>query len=400
MRNVKITPKNKQAYIDAGFINEDTDIGTVIEAEDEDFISSKSFKTFNVWMIIHSKAFKERCLVDPTKEQIDKMKLVGEYIKYNLNISKYRTATTMRLLGNFVQYDLEGCYLERFKKIQEIPSNQRTDSLECLILSYGEQEGTRRFNEKCNRVSGKNNPAYNHGGRFSPFSTNFVGYDDLTEEEKQQKTQELTTKATQSMNKNGNNSKTIEYYMKRGMTEEEAKRTLSKSQCTFSLEKCIEKYGEEKGRERWLQRQEVWQTTINSKTQEEILEINKKKMWKNGISSKIENELFEKLKVSIESVSSQLCLIREDVPSAYYYDIFVKNKIIEFNGDFWHMNPSKYNENDMAINNKTAKEIWESDNQKIKFAEKNGYDVMVVWEQDYRNNKDKVIEECINFLTM
>lgn len=29
---------------------------------------------------------------------------------------------------------------------------------------------------------------------------------------------------------------------------------------------------------------------------------------------------------------------------------------------------------------------------------KNGYEVLVVWESDYRKNKEKVIEQCLNYL--
>ncbi len=45
----------------------------------------------------------------------------------------------------------------------------------------------------------------------------------------------------------------------------------------FSLEICIKKYGKEKGTEIWKARQISWQKTLNSKSPEEIEEINKKK---------------------------------------------------------------------------------------------------------------------------
>lgn len=69
----------------------------------------------------------------------------------------------------------------------------------------------------------------------------------------------------------------VEYYLLRGFTEEGAIYQVSLNQSTFSLEICIEKYGEELGREVWLKRQQKWQDKLNSKSQEEIESINKKK---------------------------------------------------------------------------------------------------------------------------
>lgn len=77
---------------------------------------------------------------------------------------------------------------------------------------------------------------------------------------------------------NHNNPLTIDYYTSRGFTEKEAKAKLKERQSTFSLEKCIERYGEEKGRKVFEARQEKWQNTLNSKPLEEIERINKAKM--------------------------------------------------------------------------------------------------------------------------
>jgi G:T-mismatch repair DNA endonuclease (very short patch repair protein) len=47
---------------------------------------------------------------------------------------------------------------------------------------------------------------------------------------------------------------------------------------------------------------------------------------------------------------------------------------------------------------KDAKDIWKNDELKIQKVIERGYKVLVVWEKDYRNDKEKVIEECIKFL--
>jgi G:T-mismatch repair DNA endonuclease (very short patch repair protein) len=84
------------------------------------------------------------------------------------------------------------------------------------------------------------------------------------------------------------------------------------------------------------------------------------------------------------------------------------NKIIEFNGDFWHMNPKKYSATDelKAFNREhyrsgignTAADIWKYDEMKLNGYKQLGYDVKVVWESEYHENPEKIIQECIDFL--
>lgn len=45
-----------------------------------------------------------------------------------------------------------------------------------------------------------------------------------------------------------------------------------------------------------------------------------------------------------------------------------------------------------------AKEIWEYDEYKKRLAEKNGYRVLVVWEQDYRKDPKETLEKCLKFI--
>ena len=79
------------------------------------------------------------------------------------------------------------------------------------------------------------------------------------------------------------------------------------------------------------------------------------------------------------------------------YDIKHKNKIVEFNGDYWHANPKIYNENDL-IRGVSAKDIWEKDEKKLAVARNAGFDILVVWENDYRQNKQKIVEEVAKWI--
>lgn len=76
------------------------------------------------------------------------------------------------------------------------------------------------------------------------------------------------------------------------------------------------------------------------------------------------------------------------------------DKIIEFNGDYWHANPKIYKKD--YINktlNLTAYEIWKKDEKRKKYIQKQGYQLYVVWESDYKNDPENTIKKCIEFLT-
>ena len=90
----------------------------------------------------------------------------------------------------------------------------------------------------------------------------------------------------------------IKHWTNKGFTEEEAKEKVREQQLkrSFTLEKCIKKYGEEEGTKKYNERQEKWLNTLNNKSEEEKIRINKAKIQNsNGSVSKAEQELMKKL---------------------------------------------------------------------------------------------------------
>ena len=80
----------------------------------------------------------------------------------------------------------------------------------------------------------------------------------------------------------------------------------------------------------------------------------------------------------------------------YVYDFAIPEKkiLIEFNGDFWHMNPMKYIASDIqARTGRTASEVWENDREKKRVAEEFGYQIYVIWESDWKKRSDDIINE-------
>lgn len=74
-------------------------------------------------------------------------------------------------------------------------------------------------------------------------------------------------------------------------------------------------------------------------------------------------------------------------------DIYIplKNLAIEFNGDYWHMNPRLYDESYYNSQSQcTAKEKWEYDKLKQEECQSLGIKLIVVWEYDWIHSQDDV----------
>jgi len=125
-------------------------------------------------------------------------------------------------------------------------------------------------------------------------------------------------------------------------------------------------------------------------------------------TSKIADELFKQIMSFFPNhiIWTHLSKLREkrifynnSVYSLDFYDE-TTNTIIEFYGDYWHMNPKKYKENDIpdfAVSYGKiykAKDIWEHDTQRINNIKKTilNASIIIIWESEYISNK----ETCIN----
>lgn len=183
-------------------------------------------------------------------------------------------------------------------------------------------------------------------------------------------------------------NKTIEYWILRGYTKEQAVKKVSDLQATFTYDICIKKYGEIEGKKRWAQRQLKWINSLSSSGM------------KSGFS-KISQELFAQLSEKFPSIifgTNEKCLTVNE--NSYMIDCIhgEKKKIIEFYGDYWHANPIKFDE-DKKIHKKTALEVWEKDKKKVDDLKSLGYEVLIVWESEFKLNREETIAKCIQFLS-
>ena len=67
-------------------------------------------------------------------------------------------------------------------------------------------------------------------------------------------------------------------------------------------------------------------------------------------------------------------------------DALVNNVVYEFNGDFWHGNPHRYDPSFInPVNKKTMKKLYEETMRKQYMLESAGYTVISIWESDWNN---------------
>lgn len=189
--------------------------------------------------------------------ELDNIKTIDEQLQ---KVSKRTIRNILKILSERLEevFDLK----EHFINLETFFKNNPnvsifSNSKEVCKMKYGKIVGEKIYSELQLK-----NPFKNHNGKLSPFKKGSVNFSE---------------KAIEQANKNRTYNTRIEYYINKGFSLEEAYKKLSKRQSTFSLEKCISKYGYENGFKRWKERQEKWIKTLNEKSDIEKERINLKK---------------------------------------------------------------------------------------------------------------------------
>lgn len=185
----------------------------------------------------------------------------------------------------------------------------------------------------------------------------------------------------------------IEYYLNQGYSYEDAYLKLKERQTTNSLEKFIEKYGEEIGNIKYAERQKKWLNSLYKNFQ------------LNGDGRSKQSKFAKELIVnickyfSIEIPKKEFYIYDKQNKKVYAYDFHYNYHIIEFNGDYWHCNPKIYGENFYnKVKQLYAKDIWEYDKTKIDLCNKYNIKTLTIWESEYNDDKEATLQKCIDFI--
>ena len=244
------------------------------------------------------------------------------------------------------------------------------------------------------KVKGEKNP--NHKSKTnlttrrsrSPFSQEFISYE--KEDDKSAAVRRFAKKAL----KDRLTETQLEYWIKKFDGDiEKAKKEYRERQRTFTIEKCIQKYGDKEGLKVWKERQTGWLV----KLYENFVKEGDGRSYQSTWAKKLIKKICEKINVHAPIKEKWISSEKRELRCSY--DFTYKKKIIEFNGDFWHANPKFFKPDEVIpVLNISAQEKWKFDEKKKKLAEANGYSVLIVWESEYHKDPDETIEKCIKFL--
>lgn len=263
-------------------------------------------------------------------------------------------------------------------------------TLHGYIERYGEVEGPIKYKEKNSRLSISEKSLKLNGFSDDEISTIRKAHSDksgMNLENFISRYGEIDGRIKHSdwLSKNKDRSVwTIQFWTKRGFTETEAKDIIKERQANSTLEKFMFRYGVEEGTLKYL-------------------DVNKRKTrnFFGNTVSRLERAFFDNLsKLTYINEKGRSCKLRfpERNVICDYLDAS-KNRIIEINGDFWHMNPNLFEAYDInKVTNRSAKEIWETEENRNKILKDKGYKILVIWETELNSNYDGCLELAKNFL--
>jgi very-short-patch-repair endonuclease len=266
------------------------------------------------------------------------------------------------------------------------------------ILRYGEEEGNKRWEHYCN-LQGETNTFEYKNKKYEMTREEFDAYNKTRTQTlelmiKRHGEEEGKKRWKSYCDKQAYVGCKKEYFIEKyGEIEGLKKFEEIGKQKSHSLDSFIKKFGEIEGSKKF---EECW----NKKTQK-YSKISQIIFWK--IFENIKNE-FNNEKIYFAEYSKEFNRYDKITKKRYYLDFCIsdKKKIIEFNGICFHANPKLTEEEKKKWINPYSKDNYyvtlQKDKEKEEYFVKNGWDYLIIWEDDYYENPEKNINSCIEFL--
>lgn len=272
---------------------------------------------------------------------------------------------------------------------------QKAPTLENMVGKYGSEEGVARWESYCEKQAIKNTFEFKKD-KYGWTEEQFKEYNKgravtLENMISRYGIEDGTMKFQEYCSKQAYVGCSLEYFQNKygETTGKEVYDNICK-QKTHNLENFVRRYGVEEGERKWLEYVENKPTTFFSKLSMEMFE-------------ELENQL--STEVYDCRYGEREYGIYDKVHDRYYkYDFCLheQKKIIEFNGCYWHADPRIYQSSDVisfpGSSKRYASDIWLRDDLKHQCAKRMGFDVFVVWESDFHQNREGVIQECLKFI--
>lgn len=247
-----------------------------------------------------------------------------------------------------------------------------------MIRKWGEIEGSKRWEDYCKKQSITNTFNY----KKEKYGWTKVDFDKFN------KSRAITLENLK--NKYGNE-----------IGEKYFNDYVNKQKLTKSKEYMINKFGEEKTNEINQSKALTLKNYIKKYGEEEGLKQFELMLKSHhNYYSKISQDFFKELDKYLSPKYTTYYATKNNEYGVKLIDSYVRldyfilelNLCIEFNGTYYHGDPRIFKENDHPSphdKTKTAKEIWENDNNRYKLLkELRSINTIIVWENDYRNGID------------
>ena len=365
-----------------------------------------------------------------------KQKKVVAILGFDYQLSDVQKKRLQKVLNEFSEYEIVSCeqdkniafmiqndvinYYGRLKRLKTLKKEGKySTSLYAYFLRYGKKKYMETYLQKKDKHI-----------RNLPNQIDYWLRKGYSEEEAKEEISKFNTNVSKySAEKIRGHSeyscRSKKYWLRKGYSEEEAKEEIKRICGVGSKEQFIKRYGETEGLKKWEERQIKWQNTLNLKSDEEKILINKKKNHTiesyilNGLSEeearKKSYEYYNKRK-NYSNISQKFFeLLDENLNHNTYYkiknyeqqfngcnvDFFDKNMniVIEFNGDYWHGRKGKYDD-DFVIYGKTAKERRDYDDNRYKkiLNSDKVKDIIIIWESDFRKKPDIIVQKTLEMM--
>lgn len=307
--------------------------------------------------------------------------LRGQEIRFLIGLIKYGLYDVERRFDEYMKLSGEG---------------RRGITKDGLLLRYGDVEGMRRWNEYCKKQSITNTYEYKRD-KYGWSKQEFDEYNNsraVTEENliKRHGEEEGLKKFNDYKKRQAYAGCKLEYFIEKYGKDEGERRYLDLcKQKVLSSDNFVRKYGKKLGEQKYL-------NYIKNKRPEFYYS----KMSQECFHIICDNLPENRREFIFYGEKNYEYLFHKSGNNAIFVDFYdsLNKKIIEFHGNYWHCNPTMYDENYFhTVRNMYAKEIWESDMIRKEFLMKN-FDVeyMVIWEYDYKNNQDEALKEVKKYL--
>lgn len=191
----------------------------------------------------------------------------------------------------------------------------------------------------------------------------------------------------------------IEFYLKKGLSIEDAQKELSMRQIQNGLNYYISKYGLEIGKEKYTKRIIEYGKKIKElrmKYPERWIFSGKRysESSKRFFDSIIE-ELEELKNMKIYYAQNEFFLWDKKNHKIYFYDFYIKelNIMIEYHGIVWHPKERHQPGWKSIYTDETSEVIYDKDKRKEQIVKDNGIDLIVIYEDEINIKKQQIINE-------